>query len=315
MATRTFVASAVLGAAGLTWALFVLTRILDAWQIGSAAGAHELSLFGARLSYPAANSAALVLAALAVLGLAVMVAASRAIARELLADRRLRHGLALATCGEEQRAMVVEGRSAQAFCAGLVRPRVYLTAGALELLDPSELAAVLAHERHHAERRDPLRLACGRVLADALFFLPGLRELVARQCGLTEIGADEAAVLAADGDRSALASAMLRFAGPSSFGAVGLDPERVDRLLGESRPPRFPLALCTGMAIVLAALVALAVLAAHGAAGTATLGLPFFSSAPCITVLAAIPICAIAAGVVFTRALTARRRHADRVTA
>ena len=46
--------------------------------------------------------------------------------------------------------------------------------GALDLLDGPALDAVLAHERHHASRHDPLRLACGRVLAAGLFFIPSL---------------------------------------------------------------------------------------------------------------------------------------------
>ena len=39
----------------------------------------------------------------------------------------------------------------EAFCAGLFRPRVYVTSGAVELLDDAGLDAVLAHERQHAQ--------------------------------------------------------------------------------------------------------------------------------------------------------------------
>src|SRR4051794_29773313 len=63
----------------------------------------------------------------------------------------------------------------QAFCAGYVRQRVYISTGALALLSEPELAAVRAHDRHHAASRDPLRLACARVCSHALFFLPALR--------------------------------------------------------------------------------------------------------------------------------------------
>jgi len=59
--------------------------------------------------------------------------------------------------------------------------------GAVAALDDGALSAVLAHERHHARRRDPLRLATGRVLARALFFLPELRDLVNRQQALAEL--------------------------------------------------------------------------------------------------------------------------------
>jgi len=66
--------------------------------------------------------------------------------------------------------------------------------------------------------------------------------------------------------------------------------------------PRFPLVLCTWVALVLLGLVALAVAVAHLAAGTATLGLPLLSSAPCITVLALVPLGAVALALVWARA-------------
>ena len=162
----------------------------------------------------------------------------------------------------------------QAFCAGLLHPRVYVSRGALELLGAAELSAVLAHERHHARRRDPLRLASTRVLADALFFVPPLRELIRRQHSLAEIGADEAAVAAAGGDRAPLASAMLSFSEASGAEAAGLAPERIDYLVGESPRWRFPLALVLVICFCLAALVALATLVAETASGSATLALP-----------------------------------------
>ena len=63
-----------------------------------------------------------------------------------------------------------------------------------------ELRAVLAHEQHHRALRDPLRLAVGRVLCQALFFLPVLRPLHDRYGDVAEMTADAAAV--ADGRRA-----------------------------------------------------------------------------------------------------------------
>ncbi|MGH7749727.1 MAG: M48 family metalloprotease, partial [Candidatus Dormibacteria bacterium] len=59
-----------------------------------------------------------------------------------------------------------------AFCAGPIRPRLYLTEGLLTSLEPEELDAVLLHEAEHQRRRDPLRRATRRALAEVLFFLP-----------------------------------------------------------------------------------------------------------------------------------------------
>jgi len=43
------------------------------------------------------------------------------------------------------------------FCAGVRHPRIFLSRGAIRLLDPEELRAALTHEAAHLERRDPER--------------------------------------------------------------------------------------------------------------------------------------------------------------
>jgi|HubBroStandDraft_4_1064222.scaffolds.fasta_scaffold07776_6 Zn-dependent protease with chaperone function len=298
---RVFGASVLLGLLGLASAVFVITRLFESWQVSSEPASHVVSIFGARLAYPAANAGAIVVTVLAGLGLLMAGAAAWRLVRELLADRSFRRALASSPPVPLDGAWVITDEHPQAFCAGLLRPRVYFSTGALELLDPSALAAVLAHERHHAIRHDPLRLACGRVLAAGLFFIPGMRRLVQRQDTLAEISADEAAVLTAGVERSGLASAMLSFSQASSADALGIDPERVDYLLGERTQWRFPVALCLGIVAALSLLVAVAVLAAHTAAGSATLAPPFLSSQPCVAVLAMIPAAAGLAGLAYAR--------------
>jgi hypothetical protein len=204
-------------------------------------------------------------------------------------------------------AWLIDDDRPQAFCAGLLHPRVYFSTGVQELLDAPALAAVLAHERHHARRHDPLRLACGRVLSAGLFFIPAMRRLAQRHHELAEIGADEAAVLSSGGDRAALASAMLSFSEASSADAVGIDPDRIDYLLGERLQWRFPIVLCLGVATALSLVIALALLAAHAAAGTATLAPPFLSSQPCVAVLAMIPAASGLAGLAYARARQTQR--------
>ncbi|MFV0278779.1 MAG: M56 family metallopeptidase [Parahaliea sp.] len=51
---------------------------------------------------------------------------------------------------------VVESPAQLAWCAGMLRPRVFISTGMLAELDRDELSAVLAHERAHARRRDNL---------------------------------------------------------------------------------------------------------------------------------------------------------------
>jgi len=132
---------------------------------------------------------------------------------------------------EGVRVRLLDDRRPYAFCAGVLRPSVYLSTGARATLSRSELRAVLAHEEHHARQRDPLRLQLAEVASEALFFLPVMRRARHRYADLAEIAADEAA-LRRTGGPGALAAAMLRFDQHSTAGAVGISPERVEHLLG-----------------------------------------------------------------------------------
>ena len=150
-----------------------------------------------------------------------------------------------------------------AFCHGLLRPRIYVSTGTLAGLRRAELEAVLAHERHHAQRRDPLRLALARVLGEALFFLPALPPLLERYAVAAELAADEAALR--DGQAvSSLAGALLTF---DEHGAA-VDPDRVDGLVGEHPPVGVPTASILSTAAIIIAVVGLglagATLNGHG---------------------------------------------------
>jgi hypothetical protein len=290
-ATRVSRASLALGALGLASAVFVIVRLLETWRVGARAAGHQISILGLSLSYPTANVDAIVIMLLAALGAAVTFLVVRGAVRELAASRRFHYLLSEQDVQALHGALVIADPEPRAFCAGLLRPRVYVSTGAVTMLDAEALGAVLAHERHHARRHDPLRLAAGRVLAQALFFLPELGDLVERQQALAELSADESAVNAAEANRSALARAMLSFSdAPGAENVAGIDPARVDYLLGDAPSWRFPAMLCAAAASVIALLAAVAVLAGQVASGSATLALPVLSRQPCIVVLAAIPV-------------------------
>lgn len=151
------------------------------------------------------------------------------------------------------RLRVVGGLPTPAFTAGWLSPLVYV---ARELADgdgprrlaPGELAAVLAHERAHVERRDPLRFSLLRAMAAALFWIPALRGLADDVADEAEIRADDRA--AALTDPLTLAAALVSLAawrapgpgGPRADYAVGfvrpdLLERRVRRLAGEDTTP------------------------------------------------------------------------------
>jgi beta-lactamase regulating signal transducer with metallopeptidase domain len=92
-------------------------------------------------------------------------------------------------------------------CAGLLFPKVVLSRGMLELLDASQLTAVLAHEAAHVRHRDPARALAVRCASNALFYLPLTRYLSQKALVASELGAD--AVAATVAGQPALVRALL----------------------------------------------------------------------------------------------------------
>lgn len=195
-------------------------------------------------------------ASTAALGLALCSAM-----RELAAQRaRVRSLRRIGSAIVDGRSIVVVGGSAAiAFCAGLLRPRIFVSRGAMCRLSAAELRAVVAHEAHHADRRDPLRLLIGRALASSLRPIPGVGALGRRHAMLAELAADAAAVRSL-GSPAPLAGALLAFDEDEHGSVAGVTPERVDHLLGELPPERVPRALLVVCGLCLGALVSFALL-------------------------------------------------------
>ena len=129
-----------------------------------------------------------------------------------------------------------------AFCAGLTRPTVFVSEGAVATLSEPELLAVLYHEADHARRHEPLRRAARTAAAEVLTFLPIVGWWSERQIARSELSADAAAERVVG--RSALAGALLVMTAPAIPLAafVGHAELRARRLLGmridEPKPPR-----------------------------------------------------------------------------
>jgi BlaR1 peptidase M56 len=132
------------------------------------------------------------------------------------------------------------GPDRTAFCTGLFRPSVYVTAVSARL-NANELDAILAHEAAHARRRDPLRRLLTRAAADVMFWLPLLRWWLRTHVENAEVHADKAAI--GHAGRRALAAALLA-AGAEPPAAVpamaGATETRIAHLLGEDLPVRRP---------------------------------------------------------------------------
>jgi hypothetical protein len=187
--------------------------------------------------------------AFAVLDAVVIARALASLARQLRAQRAFLRRLPVLRTAvvHGHRVRVVPGPGLAAFCAGLWRPAIYLSEGALASAEP-ELRAILAHEEQHRARRDPLRLLLARTVADALRPLPPFADLADREAALADLAADAAAVDAL-GDRTPLASAFVRF--------EAVAPERVDRLVGTGPAQTISRALLAVAAATLAGIAAL----------------------------------------------------------
>ncbi|SCG41547.1 M56 family metallopeptidase [Micromonospora halophytica] len=157
-------------------------------------------------------------------------------------------------------ALVLDHPSAAAYCLPGVRPRVVVSAGTLDLLDRAELAAVLTHERAHAQERHDLVLLPFTALRRALPWFRWVRDAHERVALLVEMRADDKArELHAE---APLAGALRRFAacddritpaGTLGVGDRDLDV-RVQRLMVADRPPRVIGATALAVAAILVAL-------------------------------------------------------------
>jgi Peptidase family M48 len=253
--------------------------------------AGRFSIASLEFTYPRLNPAGGGLIALAGLGAMALTIALRASWRQRQAFRRFLAGLrVIGPLPQDPAITVIADPHPQAFCAGYLRPEIYVSEPTLRLLGEDELEAVLAHEREHQRVHDPLRFVCARILAQALFFLPALAPLGRRYEELAELGADAAAGAAVG--RGPLARALLALEASSPLPVAGFSGERVDSLLGQRVRPRLPLGRLGVSAAALAGLAAFIWRSSRFGYVHATLNLPIVSPRPCIAVTLALPLVA-----------------------
>ncbi len=178
--------------------------------------------------------------------------------------RRLVDLLALRTL--ETGAAVLDYSAAVAYCVPGIRPRIVVSAGAIELLDDAELDAVVAHEKGHAHEHHGLVMLPLAGVSKVFAFVPYARLAPTSVAGLLEMAADDYAVRRRD--PSALVSALVSMATagvvPSCTFALtgGWVSRRVERLLTEHRDSTGVALGASAAALVLLALPLAVLLAA-----------------------------------------------------
>jgi hypothetical protein len=202
-------------------------------------------------------------AAAALGGLALAVSLLWALARIAQATLAVRR-LVRAPLGEGPGgSVIVGGEDVLLAAAGLTRPTLVVSAGALARLDDAELAAAMAHERAHIRRRHRYVLLYAEVCRVLGRPLPGTARAVRELRFHIERDADRSAVRDR-ADRLALASAICKAAGGGAtragIAALGGDgtAARVRELLHDGDP----IARARGLRALATATVAVAVGAA-----------------------------------------------------
>jgi len=147
--------------------------------------------------------------------------------------------------GLESRLTYLAISTSVAFCYGFLWPRVAITAGLTHRLDDEEeLVAVLVHERHHMQRRDPLRYLLIRSLTSGLFMIPAAKAARLWIETRIELAADRAALAVVS--PGALATALLAALAVKTVMPVGTAPlgtteARIGHLTGRPAAPRVSL--------------------------------------------------------------------------
>src|SRR6266536_4704332 len=84
--------------------------------------------------------------------------------------------------------------AATAFCAGALRPRIFVSETLVSRLGPNELDAVLLHEGEHVRTFEPRVRAAHEAAAEVFFYMPLVRWWSRRRLEDSELRADRVAL-------------------------------------------------------------------------------------------------------------------------
>jgi BlaR1 peptidase M56 len=183
----------------------------------------------------------------AVGGLALLVSLVWAMARVVQATLAVRRLIRRPLGRGPEGSVIVGGEEVVLAVAGLTRPTLVVSAGALARLDDAELSAAIAHERAHIRRRHRFVLLFAEVCRVLGRPLPGTTHAVRELRFQIERDADRSAVRER-ADRLALASAICKAAtgavrpGMAALGGDGT-AARVRELLQDAAPDAHPVRL------------------------------------------------------------------------
>ena len=137
-----------------------------------------------------------------------------------LVGRALAKGAGGTGARRHAEAVVLDDPRPAAYCVAGRPAAIVLTSGALEVLDPPQLGAVLAHERAHLAHGDHFLATLTQGLAAAFPGVPLFTKGAAEVARLAEMSADDTAVRASG--RPALVAALLAIATGTAIPSAGI---------------------------------------------------------------------------------------------
>jgi Zn-dependent protease with chaperone function len=213
------------------------------YQVGFAGGVSELvgSLFSGHPLQGLGLYDALALTLAADLGIVLIVIFGSLMVRTIRSRARHRRLLDLVA---HQSAVypgtdLISDSRTVAYCVPGLHPRIVLSEGTLRLLGPTEIAAVIEHERGHVQERHGLVMLPMLGLKNLFRWIPYARLAPREIAALLEMSADDYS--ARRFDPLTLAGALVDMAASGcaprcALSAAGSDvPRRVSRLLSDSR--------------------------------------------------------------------------------
>ncbi|MEX0701382.1 MAG: M56 family metallopeptidase [Planctomycetales bacterium] len=244
---------------------FLLSSLVSPHALGAAGvpAAIEVCLDAAAriFEHPVAHWSRIVISVLIVAGMARL---GYVIVRTAIETRRIRALAAKDSARVERSAalgalvVLIESKHAVAFATGVLRPRIIVSTRLMAELEPSEINAVLEHERAHVRRGHLLVFTSAHVISRAFWFIPPIDRSMRMVIAGLETSADAAAARSV-GDPLVVARTLLhvseqaRSAPPAASlgGVTDHLAHRIRRLVHPSpshrRGPAIVLALLSGL--------------------------------------------------------------------
>lgn len=91
----------------------------------------------------------------------------------------------------ENKIVVYKSEQPSAFCIGIVRPKIFISSGMVQLLNKTEIEAVILHEEYHLRHKNNVMLFIFNTFSYILFFFPLIKDLKKQYEIYEEIEADK----------------------------------------------------------------------------------------------------------------------------